>query len=337
MLPALNAEEAGTRAAKALYPLQALSGGGGLAAAEEEGNVDFIDDRMMRRIHAVLDSPLEETAEVPWWVIVRVTLGALRRRLWARVMNRKLDVIHPDFDGSSDTMRWLLEHITEWDALHTIYHEEMVEGERNKERATYWLKMTQGAAVRNRLRMACRKLRAAIAARAYQDEIRIVSIACGSAIAELYAVRWAKEQGYNATVVLVDKKSRPLDYAATIARYWGISDRVTCHRRDAEEPLKLDGKFDIVEIVGFMDYRQFKQAIKLLRTAMDLLVRGGMCIIANVSQHWHRVFLHGVMKWRMVHRTRWEVALLLWYVGFSAVRRETDPLGGHHLGMALKP
>lgn len=321
---------------------------GGKGAATGDSDLSPLSrDRRLGTLDPEENSPpqFERSAVISAWMVGVVTLSAIPLRVfeWALRRDDRQRIRHPLMDGRSATMRYLFDHIRGWRALAALYDESVLEGEEDPQQMRAWYKVAPAQSVRNRLRIVQRLLDEAIAERyqATDKEVRIISLACGSAVAVLQAVARAKAQGIPARAILVDHKESSLHYARQRAEELCISDRVETRVGNVltffGESTGLE--FDICEMVGLLDYLSPEQAVTLMQEIRQFLPSGGVFLTANVSRNWaHMAFVRLVMRWWMIHRTQAEVAELLVAAGFSAenLQFHEEPHHGHHTVAATK-
>jgi len=60
-------------------------------------------------------------------------------------------------------------------------------------------------------------------------------------------------------------------------------------------------KPNIVEMIGFMDYRPLKQAIALVKRIYNILPNGGKFLTANMIPNPEQYFMKWVINWSMTY------------------------------------
>jgi len=96
-------------------------------------------------------------------------------------------------------------------------------------------------------------------------------------------------------------------------------------------------KFNIVEIVGLLDYFDFNRAVKLMSMSRELMNENGFIIIANVMPNKEQPFVHKTGWPAMFYRKPEEVRRLLIASGFTHSNDIiTEPLKIHCVGIGQK-
>jgi SAM-dependent methyltransferase len=246
------------------------------------------------------------------------------------------------FDGLSLTCRRVKEGAGTWRALDIIYNYQFTKNRNFNEWLTdFWLGTMNAQAVRNRLRLVKYLLKKKIAEFAKDGEVRLLSIASGSAPAVLDAIGDLKQQGILVRAVLIDIDRTALDHTEKLAKEKGIEKQITFLRKgvnslDKEKELK---RFypHIVEMIGFLEYRSRSRAVRLVKTIHRLLVPGGMFLTSNICSNPERPFIHWVVNWSMVYRPPKELAQIVIEGGFSNISQIVyEPLKIHSLAICQK-
>lgn len=206
-----------------------------------------------------------------------------------------------------------------WYALDIIYNFEF--GQRNGIRgkvSDYWIGMVNAQAVRNRLRLVKRELDKAVREVAQENkEIRLLSIASGSAQSVIEVI--AKLKGIDIEVILLDLDPLAIDYSRKLARNYGVEDKITFIK---ESTSNLEGVMrgvhpHIIEMVGFLDYRPHRKAVRLVERIYKLLLPGGKFLTANIHPNPEQYFLKWVINWPMTYRKPEELGRILVEGGFA--------------------
>ncbi len=200
------------------------------------------------------------------------------------------------------------------------YHEKVTPAlDHNLEGALtrYWMGMANRQAVTNRLKIVVNLLTDAFAEFAHEPEIRILSLASGSAQAVITAMLRCPQ--LNVRVVLIDNDETAIEEAKKNASQAGLADRFAfvCGATSQLEDVCAGCHPHIIEMVGFLDYRPTAKAIELIRRIRDSLPDGGIFITSNVRGNLEKPFLDWVLLWPMIYRTEEELAELLVEGGFA--------------------
>lgn len=182
--------------------------------------------------------------------------------------------------------------------------------------------------IRNRLFLVYRNILEELTKQAKsKDEIRMLVLACGSAEATFFALRdfLLGHPGHKVSLVLVDKSRSSLRRAMRLAEHLGLANNVTCVEKDLRDYLKSAAaeSFDIVEMVGFFDYRPAKSIIGLSAAVLRVVRIGGVFITANTAPApCHDEFVvRFLIGWPgLVRRTEEEFAELLRQAGWEMIR-----------------
>jgi hypothetical protein len=194
-----------------------------------------------------------------------------------------------------------------------------------------WFGCVNAQASRNRLRIVTKEM-IALAMRLAEsgEEVRILSVACGSAEAVVATLVHLKDAGYPAKALLTDIDDSALEYAQTLANDNGVGGMVTCAKTIAIKAYRSHKDFNpnIVEMVGLMDYLDHKEAVAIVKQLHRCLEQTcGYFITANVHDNPEREFLVWVIDWVMIYRTREELLSVVREAGFGAYSIQYEPVG----------
>ena len=223
------------------------------------------------------------------------------------------------FDGLSLPCREIKEGAGSWYALDIIYNFEF--GQQNGIRgkvSDYWIGMINAQAVRNRRKLAKRELDKAVREVAQENKgIRLLSIASGSAQSVIEVI--AKLKDIDIKVILLDLDPLAIDYSRGLARNYGVEDKITFIKESASN---LEGVIKgvrphIIEMIGFLDYRPHRKAVRLVEEIYKLLLPGGKFLTANTCPNPEQHFLKWVINWQMIYRKPEELGRILVEGGFA--------------------
>lgn len=206
-----------------------------------------------------------------------------------------------------------------------------------------WFSLGNSKAVRNRLKLVQRELREYLRLiTKYKKEVHIISIAAGSSRAIIEAIN---HQDYlkdvKLSITFLDKNAHAIEYSKKLSvnlthphvdLEW-IQDTVGSFL--TKQPTK---KFDVVEIVGLLDYFDDKKVTETFEGIYHLLHPDGILITANINHNEEEVFVTRIIDWPMVYRTPKELAVLAQNVGFKYNKMKVfyEPLKVHGLLVAQK-
>jgi ubiquinone/menaquinone biosynthesis C-methylase UbiE len=244
------------------------------------------------------------------------------------------------FDGLGLECRKVKEYATTWKAMDIIYNHPFPQKRtfRGLVDEFYWNSMNCQA-LRNRFRLIKVELRSAINQVDLSDgEIRIISLACGSAEATLETIAEYKKKGKQIRAILVDIDQEALDRAEKLARDFGIEDRIETYNDSAHHISEIARSFNphIIGMFGLFDYLSHEEAISLSRKILGSLAPHGIFLTCNISPNVEQHFLKWVINWPMVYRTSDNLADLALTSGFHEFRLIYEPLKIHGLLIARK-
>jgi len=172
-------------------------------------------------------------------------------------------------------------------------------------------------------------------------EVNVLSIAGGSSRSIMYALQNLKKRGLTEQIhiITIDKDITALDVGKRIAKELGLEDNFEWVHGTASEVHGLfpSRKFDIVEIVGLLDYFDFDRATRLISMTRDLLNEGGFIVIANVIPNREQPFVYKTGWPSMFYRKPKDVRRMLETSGFTSSNDIiVEPLKIHCVGVGQK-
>jgi len=203
----------------------------------------------------------------------------------------------------------------------------------------FWIeKMANRQAVTNRFKVATNLLAEAFEGLSKEPEIRLVSIASGSAQAVIAAM--SKCRHLNIKAILVDPDRDALAQAEKDAQKAGFSGQFTFIRGTHKRLASVCSEFSphIIEMVGFLDYLNEEKAVELIGQIKDCLPKGGIFITCNIRNNPEKIFLHWVLLWSMIYRNEREFTSLFLKAGFSSdqIGIFYEPFRIHGIGVCKK-
>jgi ubiquinone/menaquinone biosynthesis C-methylase UbiE len=222
-------------------------------------------------------------------------------------------------DGLSLPCREIKEGAGSWQALDIIYNFEF--GQQNGIRgkvSDYWIGMINAQAVRNRLRLVKRELTKVVRDIAQEErKIRLLSIASGSAQSIIEVIAEMRDTDIEA--ILLDLDPLAIEYSRKLARNYGVADKITFVVGSTSnlEGVTKGVHPHIIEMVGFLDYRPYIKAVRLVERVYKLLLPGGKLLTANIHPNPEQYFLKWVINWPMIHRKPEELRRILAEGGFT--------------------
>jgi len=311
-------------------------------------------------VAAVLDAPLAEVGTVTvaqlagaeefekrrWLYIITMpifwflTFWVMAKKKICRLLDR------PDpstnsfwFDSLGSSGRKVKDNVASWHALDIIYNRRF--GETKDIRGfveRFWGNMLNCKAVRNRLKLAKQELRRAILQFSNHEEVRLLSLASGSAQGVIEIMAELKVRGIFVRAILLDIDQTALDYAMELARSHGVDDRVNTIKASVANVSRVSRNFrpQIIEMLGLLDYIPQDKAIRLVRKICESLEAKGIFLTCNIRHNSECHFIKWVINWPMVYRTPAELAEIVCKAGFSNFRLVYEPLKIHGLVIAQK-
>lgn len=136
----------------------------------------------------------------------------------------------------------------------------------------------------------------------HEPEVRIISVACGSARAVIDAILTCDHP--NVHILLIDRDQKALDNARKNMEEAGIRNvrYVKGTMRKITEVAE-DFPPHIVEMVGLTDYLSVKRAADYSRTVSDALESGGYYLTGNIHPNPEKIFLDWGLLWPMIYKT----------------------------------
>ncbi|MBI5900868.1 MAG: class I SAM-dependent methyltransferase family protein [Rhodocyclales bacterium] len=193
-------------------------------------------------------------------------------------------------------------------------------------------------AVTNRLKIAVELIAKSFDDFAGEPEIRLLSIASGSAQAVVEAMK--QRPDLNIKVVLIDFDESALHEARKLVQQSGLEHRFS-YRVDTTKALETAAgafKPHIVEMIGFLDYRPRSKAIGLIARIRRQLPEGGFFLTCNIHHNREKIFLDWILLWPMIYRTDAEFADLVVEGGFEPDKVQVvyEPFRIHGIAVCRK-
>lgn len=266
------------------------------------------------------------------WVILKKTILSLRGAIprtntwWV--------------DGLSQECRQIKEGSGSWRALNIAYNHQFGKSGFRGKIEDFWLKMLNGQAVRNRLRLVKREMKKAIREVAEKErEVRLLSIASGSAQAVVDVMSELKNE-VDIKAVLIDMDNTAIEYSRSLAREKGIEKQMTFIKGSAVNLNGITNGFrpQIVEMIGFLDYRPHNKAVSLIKRIYNFLPLGGKLLTSNICPNQEQLFLQWLFDWSMIYRQPEELVQVIAESGFhlEACLFEREPLEVYTLAICQK-
>lgn len=242
------------------------------------------------------------------------------------------------FDGVSKNCREIKENAARWRALDIIYNYQL--GNENLI-TDFWLEIKNAQAVRNRLKLIKYLLLKNIEEISKNiKEIRLISIASGSAQGVIETMAEAKQKGIFVKSIFIEIDSTALEHARKLAREIGVENQITFVNKKASiiNEIGKDFKPNLIEMVGFLEYRPFEKAVKLVNSIYQNLENGGVFLVSQIAPNVESFFLKEVINWPMIYRRPEEIVKILSIAGFlsDSCTFYWEPLKIHYIAECKK-
>lgn len=220
---------------------------------------------------------------------------------------------------------------TSWRALNIIYNYRFGNPGLSGILDDFWIGMRNAQAVRNRRRMVVDHL-CRIIIQQPGRLIKILSVACGSTQALLEAISLC---GRDVELVLVDVDPSAFDMAREIARTLKLKCPIRTFTGTLQQFLGDEMhkrmRFDLVEMVGLLDYMPEGKITALMSMSKQLLEPRGHVLTGHVCPNLESFFLRWVINWNMNYRPPSSLVDLIVQAGFDRdlVRIYLEPQGIH--------
>jgi SAM-dependent methyltransferase len=221
------------------------------------------------------------------------------------------------FDGVSKNCREIKENAANWKALDIVYNYQ--KGSENIF-ADFWHDLRSSQATRNRLRLVKNLLFKNIEEISNRnEEVRMISIASGSAQGVIETIAKAKEKGILVKSILIDLDPTAIEYSKKLAQKMSVENQFTFVNRKASAIIDIGRNFkpNLIEMVGFLEYRPFDKAVKLVTSIYQVLEKEGVFLVSQIAPNAESFFLREVINWPMIYRRPEELAKILFLSGFS--------------------
>lgn len=227
------------------------------------------------------------------------------------------------FLRSSKNAKQVHEHATTHKALEIVYS---FDHQINFEKGIldgfftyFWQKTNSAKALRNRLKLVKKELKQVINS-FNKKEIRILNLASGSSRSVIEVVGLHKND-FDFEIFAVDKNDSAIEYAKQLTSIFDIAHLFNWHQDTINNFLTKNHliKFDIIEMVGFLDYIDDQKAITIFDRIYSALNDNGFFITGNIKNHSERKLLTEVAGWsNLIFRNEHDLINLLISSKFKA-------------------
>ena len=240
----------------------------------------------------------------------------------------------------------VIDNATNHQALEVLYNKGVALSKKRIMKTIFqsiWFNLDNSKAVRNRLKFVRRELTNQLKLiSTYDREINIISIATGSSRAIIETIN--SEQIFHemkVSITFLDKNEHAITYSKKMSqaincpniRFEWINDTVGNFFKNKQQK-----KYDIVEIVGLLDYFTDAKVTETFKNIHNILEEGGIVITANINHNREEKFVTNVIDWPMIYRSADELGVLLNAAGFKYNNMNIfyEPLRIHGLIKAKK-
>lgn len=203
----------------------------------------------------------------------------------------------------------------------------------------FWVgRLENRQAVTNRRKLVTKMLVEAFCRFDAEPEVRLVSIASGSAQSVIEAILQAPHLNVKAKLLDVDRAA--IKASRERVRLAGLEDRIEIIEGATNKLESICDGFQphVVEMVGFLDYRPTKKAVQLIGRIKKQLVSEGIFMTCNIARNKEKIFLDWVLLWPMIYREARQFRELLLQGGFDKknISLYSCPFKIHTLGVCKK-
>ena len=265
---------------------------------------------------------------------------SLKKILWkmGRDRNHISSIFFDRFSRHNHVIKYAA---TSWRALDIFYnyHRDIVPQlmrDLEGKLTNHWAaKMENRQAVTNRFKIVTKLLSNAISRFRQENEIRILSIASGSAQAVIRAME--ENPGLNVKAILLDTDKTALKEAERMVAEFGLQDNFRFVRGSSAmiEEICQDFHPHIIEMVGFLDYLFDDQAVDLIGRIKKILAPNGFFLTCNINKNPEKIFLDWTLLWPMIYRNEEQFSNVLIHGGFSPENTEIIYEPFHIHGIAV--
>jgi len=189
-------------------------------------------------------------------------------------------------------------------------------------------------ALRNRRLLAGRVL-ARVIDECPSEPVEVLCIGAGPGRIIIDAMLQAEKR---ARATLVDLNSDAHHHAHRLARSCGLGASIRFITADARHLDRyLDGRVDVVKMIGICEYLQDEQIVSIAKAAGVLMPAGAPFLLNSLSKrHGTDRFFRRVFGLHMIHRSVDELCRLMTAAGFGDFASLSEPLGVYDIILARK-
>lgn len=276
--------------------------------------------------------------------VIRITLNIILIPVLNILPIKSRKLIKKSHKAVSD----IVDNATNHKALEILYHSGYKKGVKKMyERISHavWFNTNNSKGVRNRLKIVKHEISTAIKNlnSISKKDIHIVSIAAGSARAVIEALEENTNPEKEYFITFIDKNPDALTYSKELLASKEIGSMKNYHFKWINDTVngfldKNEEKFDIVEMVGLMDYFDDERARNIFAKIYNNLSNDGIFITANINHNMEKPFVTRAIGWPMVYRSAEHLARLVHEAGFPHTDMDVyyEPLKIHSIIIARR-
>lgn len=262
-----------------------------------------------KKIQIIIDNNKNLGYEkVNWFYYFFVLPIALLLAFWVAlkklIFGKNLKINTFWFDGVSKVCREVKENAAGWRALDIIYNYIPGQNKTFEGKVTdFWNNLKNIKALRNRLRLVQQILTDSIERLLnLEKEVRLISVASGSAQGIINVMKKFKEQPIKA--IFLDLDPTALEQSKKLALAANVINKINFVNKSAKELEQVAQGFNpnLIEVVGFIEYRPQNRLINLIQRIYRLLTINGILIISSVSPSIEKPIAHFISNWPMIYR-----------------------------------
>jgi len=201
--------------------------------------------------------------------------------------------------------------------------------------------ISQPKAIRNRLKIVQVNLNEELS-RLITDKKHVDMLNLGGGSSRAIIQTAANYDGFDIVIRItnIDRDLKAIELGRNLAHEYGLADAFTWINNDVRniKDLVPDNTFDVVEMVGLLDYFDNSESIKLIGDIFNKIKKDGLFIVGNVIPNSEVQFVENVGWPKMYYKTTDEMYDILEKAGFNkkSVKIILDPLKVHMVAMARK-
>ena len=304
---------------------------------KKENITIFTDQPIKMECYEKLEWPYLLSLPLMWSLTLYVMLKKKLYKLF-NIPGPELNVLF--FDGLGLECRKVKEYAASWKAMEIIYNHNFPKDIKSIGGILdefYWHGLNCQA-LRNRYKLVKKQLKEALLNFENEKEIRLASLACGSAQVIIETIAEYKAKNIIIKALLIDIQPEALEAAKEWAQKYGVLDQIQTHSINiSEQDEALDSfKPQIVEMLGFLDYVEEKEAVRFLKEIQEALDEKGILITCNINHNPEQHFIKWVINWPMVYRRPEKLIDIAESAGFVDCKVVYEPLKIHGLLIAKK-